>query len=442
VIAETLRKATSISRERVNLVFIFASASFFMQIPSFYGEDIVNARINYLDGEQTDFWGGMSTLVYAHIPSLGFRWQIWLVIFQISLTTAALNRILPIDNQTKKKRFVKYLAVYSAITFSSQMTRDGLMFSLLMFGFAKLISCLAEGISYKRIIWPLLIISFGMSFRPWLSLAILPMIFVILSINRIKINKWAVTSLIILVSLSPLTFEFTATRALQLNEGFPQQQVMMMDAAATYCYTTNTATGERARNALQVFSEDSNYSKIACQLFRPDTWLSLTKAINTSSKGFEVNFNLISPTDSARYKELESRWIEFIARDPVTYFQNKILFASKLFIASDSRNLTIFSADSPAMGVLGFYRLPYDIAITLHLFSFAFCTFMLLAIPIIRAFRAKKTEVLINQFTIYSLLSIMLWNSLSAIAYLGSNGRYTYSLSILIFVIYLSKKVK
>jgi hypothetical protein len=89
------RRTTSFAVEKVNSVLILSVAALFMQIPSFYGEDIVNARNNYLDGPRTDFWGGISTLIYAHVPDFGFRWQIWLAIFQITLTSIALNKTLP-----------------------------------------------------------------------------------------------------------------------------------------------------------------------------------------------------------------------------------------------------------------------------------------------------------------------------------------------------------
>ena len=63
-------------------IYLFAVLTLFTQLSSFYGEDIVNARNNFLVGEQTDFWGGMSTLIYASIPDFLFGWQIWLAIFQ------------------------------------------------------------------------------------------------------------------------------------------------------------------------------------------------------------------------------------------------------------------------------------------------------------------------------------------------------------------------
>ena len=63
---------------------------FLIQIPSYYGEDIVNARNNLLIGSKTDFWGGVSTLVYGYIPYLVVRCQILLALFQVLITTLSL----------------------------------------------------------------------------------------------------------------------------------------------------------------------------------------------------------------------------------------------------------------------------------------------------------------------------------------------------------------
>jgi hypothetical protein len=434
------RRTTSFAVEKVNSVLILSVAALFMQIPSFYGEDIVNARNNYLDGPRTDFWGGISTLIYAHVPDSGFRWQIWLAIFQITLTSIALNKTLPRVFHTKRKNIIKYVAIYSALTFGSQMTRDGLMFSLLIFGFAILNSMLNKHRPIKLIIWPILIICLAMSFRPWLSIAVLPLITMILKVNKIQFVKWATAGLVISITLTPLAFEYLAAKSLRLEKSFPQQQVMLMDVAATYCYTTNTQTGERAARVIQNFSDNPNYKSFVCQLYRPDTWLSLTKSINTSSSGFEADFKLIQTGNVKQYDELESKWLEIIIKDPVTYIQNKVLFASKLLIGSDSRDISILSAESTSTRILGIYKFAYDIAITLHLFSLFACILILFLIPTKRYLKNRNEGLYIDQYTIHILSSILIWNSLSAIAYIGSNGRYTYALSLLSLVLYLSHK--
>jgi CDP-diglyceride synthetase len=117
-----------------------------------------------------------------------------------------------------------------------------------------------------------------------------------------------------------------------------------------------------------------------------------------------------------------------------------MLFASKLLIGSDSRNISILSAESTSTRILGIYKFAYDIAITLHLFSLFVCILILFLIPAKRYLSNRNKSLSIDQYTIHILSSILIWNSLSAIAYIGSNGRYTYALSILSLVLYLSHK--
>lgn len=77
--------------------------------------------------------------------------------------------------------------------------------------------------------------------------------------------------LAISMAVAPFALGFLATKSLRLNQSFPEQQVMLMDTAATYCYTTNTATSLKAEKALMLFTSDPNYPKFACQVYRPDT---------------------------------------------------------------------------------------------------------------------------------------------------------------------------
>ena len=424
---------------KVNTILVFSIATFFLQIPSFYGEDIVNARSNYLTGDRTDFWGGVSTFAYSFIPNLGIRWQIWLAIFQIVLTSLALQKLLVTTNQKRITYLLKLFVIYSALVFGSQMTRDGLMFSLLIYGYAALDSALRNYKSVRVLIRPLLIICIAMSFRPWLSVAIIPILLIPFRRCNFKISRLAIVSITLLIAVAPLGIEFSAAKSLQLKKSFPEQQVLLMDSAATYCYTTNTETGIKAKEVLLLFTSDPNYPKFVCQLYRPDTWLSLTKAINTSSTGYEVEFRLIQPGDLDKYEALRSSWMKMIENDPVTYVQNKMLFANKLLIGSDSRNLSILSAETNAMKTLGIFRILYDVAITIHIYSFLAFILILFFLPISRYLKRKESGLVIDPVSINMIVAVGLWTFLSAIAYIGSNGRYTYALTILCLVIYFSK---
>jgi hypothetical protein len=433
-----LKKVKNFSKQRINAILFLSIATFFLQIPSFYGEDIVNARNNYLIGNRTDFWGGVSTVVYSFIPDLGFRWQIWLAMLQIVLTSLALQKLLVMKNQSRINYLIKLVVAYSALVFGSQMTRDGLMFSLLIFGYAAMDSALRNYKSARVLIVPLVIICMAMSFRPWLSIAIIPILLIPFRRYNLNLSRLTTALVIIFTSVAPLGIEFTAAKSLALKQSFPEQQVLLMDSAATYCYTTNTETGVKAQEALLLFTSDPSYPRFACQLYRPDTWLSLTKAINTSSAGYEVEFSLIQPGDSERYEALRSYWVKMIVNDPVTYIQNKMLFASKLLIGSDSRNISFLSADTNATKILGIFRILYDVAITIHIYSFLTFILILFSLPLYRYLKKKENGLIIDRVSINMMVAIVLWTSLSAIAYIGSNGRYTYALTILSLVIYVS----
>ena len=413
----------------------FAGLTFIFELDNFVGEDIVNARNNYTSGEKWDFWGGISTLFYAHIPSLGFRWQIWLGVFQLLICTIGLALILEKDVSKRNRIIPKMVITAFSLIFAAQMTRDGLMFSFLILGFGLLGEESFENLMNKRIISGLATISLAMSFRPWLSIAIIPLIFVHQRNRRIGTKK--VFTLIILLTWLPLLLELSAKEGLKLNESFPQQQVMIMDIAASYCYTNNPTTGKKARIALETFSSNPEFSSFACQIFRSDTWVSLTQKGNESPRRFISDFKLIRPDELLKYKDLESKWIQLIISDPVTYIQNRIMFLGKIVVGSDSRNISMLSAKSIPGALKGAYRAPYDLAVSLHLFSIISVFAYLFAIPIRRFLKGLNPAVMLDNLTLAILLSTGLWALTSSVAFIGSNGRYTYSITLLSLVLYI-----
>jgi hypothetical protein len=417
-------------------IYLFALATFFTQLPSFYGEDIVNARNNFLVGEKTDFWGGMSTVIYAYIPDFGFRWQIWLAIFQIALVAIGLHKMRNLGFRTKWFRYLSYLLSYSCFMLGSQMTRDGLMFSLLICGVGLLIAVTRKDSHKGFLVLSVLIICLALSLRPWISLALIPIVWII--IRERERRKLLALSFSLLLAVLPLSFEFIAAQGLGLKNSYPQQQVMLMDVASTYCYSNNLNSGLRAREALMIFPGGSSLADSACQFFRPDTWLSLTKNQNASTANLETDLWLISAGEAAAYKKLESSWIDLILHDPVTYIQNKVIFAGKLIIGSDTRSFGLSSTEFSISTLSALYKSPYDLAITLHLYSIIALMFWLFLIPLKRFLKFKTTDFYIDRAAVTLIFGALIWTILSAIAYIGSNGRYTYAYSLLALAVYFS----
>ena len=387
----TVSKTIKLVQKSFWPIYILAAATFFLQLPTFFGEDIVNARNNYLNGAKTDFWGGISTLVYSHVPSIAFRWQIWLAIFQVLITTTGLIKIIIPGWHNRWNLMIKIAIAYSALLFGSQMTRDGLMFSLLVFGYGSLKQIKSSNYSKSVLVGPILVITFAMSFRPWVSIAVIPIVLISFLDSTKKPSGKVAFGLAVIIAVTPLIMEISSTKILDLKESYPEQQVMLMDLAASYCYSNNRSSGAIAEQGLRIFTTDPNYPKFACQLYRPDTWISLTQSGNTSSAGIETDFWLIQAGDRKNYELAKSTWLKLIMTDPVTYLQNKMLFTGKLLIGSDSRNINFISAQTNSQKILAIYRIPYDIAISLHLYSILMCLLILLFWPFARFLRSKES---------------------------------------------------
>ena len=133
--------------------------------------------------------------------------------------------------------------------------------------------------------------------------------------------------------------------------------------------------------------------------------------------------------------DLRSTWLNLIISDPISYLQNKILFVGKLIIGSESRNLMVLSKEKTDEKLMAIYRIPYDIAISIHLFSIISIFVLFLLVPI-RNFTRKITPTIeLDRTVVAVFLSCFLWLGLSSIAYIGSNGRYMYSLTILAIIL-------
>lgn len=411
---------------------------FLIQIPGYYGEDIVNARNNLLTGSRTDFWGGVSTLIYGNIPDLVVRWQIWLALFQVSITTLSLIVLFNGHKSGRIRKFIEWGLIYISLVFASQMTRDGLMFSIILSSFALL--KISHKSKYPRtlLLSGLASLVFGMSFRPWLSLAAIPIAFAVASFSGWNLKRFHSIWISIGLVVTPLFIEQSAATALELNQSYPQQQVMIMDAAATYCFTNNYQTSLKAREVLQLFTSDLSFPDRACQFFRTDTWLSLTNSGTASSQNLKSDFWLIPAGNERQYIKLQKDWLQLVVKDPVSYLQNKSVFFTKLAIASDSRSFSISRAETTQEKISGVVKAPYELLIGLHFFSVAVTAILIFCIPAWKLFKGYTNALILEKFTLSVISSILLWTLLSSIAYIGSNGRYTYTITIIALVLLAS----
>ena len=444
-----IRGITSIF-SRIKRMQIFAVGLLFVILnfpASFAGSDIEGARNNFSNSYRIDFQGAVQTLTYGLVPNVVFLWSSWLLLLQILCTTIGLSfirRSLDLKESLKAKVVFGCL-VYITFALSSQGTRDGTMLSLVILGIGLYLESLRKK-SPQILVVSIFILLWAGSLRPWVSLAIPLFIF---SVSRLRTNSsltakihMSIGRLLVLVTFSVtcLLVEFTLDELLELESSYPEQQVMIMDLTAYYCLGNNIETAAQAESALSNFYKDEKFKMSICQFFRTDTWVSLRDSKYPSTSNLISNFSLIMPGEEALYKNVRDKWLNIIKNDPVGYLQAKHVFASKLLIGSDSREISLPNFKNSISGDLNDFQMtfrkvlmiPFQVVTSLHLLSSLVSNLFLFAILM----RKKPQWPNSTTQTVALLFAAnTVWLSLTAIAYIGSNARYLYLPSLLVFIL-------
>jgi hypothetical protein len=411
-----------------NVLVLFLCFTALARFPAKDGEDIVNARKNLSSAESIDFWGGMSSLVYGYMPNIFFDWRTLLVGFQLIAVYTGLKMLdAQLDSKLKKWLFVPLC--YLVFVFGAQTTRDGLLFSLVILAIGFMSKALQKS-QHLYMNLGILCLIVGSTLRPWMALGFSPFLaFYLLRSGRAKAKVGlAIFGLVI----SPIALDQSIVKFLELKPSYPQQQVMIMDLASSYCSSNNASTSTRSLIALSRFTSDKSFGEKVCNLYRTDTWVSLTKSIYPSSSHIDnSDFWLISPNDEESYSFVEAIWLQNIVSDPITYMQNKLNFMSKLIVGSDTRGFRFFAEVEVLKKLQGLYFFIYDLVVTFHLMSLGALFLMILLLMYFRKLSLNSRDFQITTEMIVCLLGASIWLFLSSIAYIGSNGRYTYTITLL-----------
>ena len=432
-------------------IITLAILTFFSSLPTYGGEDVANARENALSGSPIDFWGGISSLFYSRIPNYPFGWAENLLLFQTTITSVSLIMFAEV-NKNKSFKFKLFFIsfAYLALIFGSQQTRDGLMFSLACLSGALLFctrTITSKWVQNLSIAVGLALIVFAFSFRPWISFSY-SIIFAgwYYWKSRSKKMKKLVSAFIVLAALPSLSLsvELLARNIIDIRTIYPEQQVISMDLAAAYCWSTNPTTVRAAKDAISLMYTDNSPGTV-CESFKPINWIWFSRKPILENSAIPTTFTFLTEKNEQEYKKLRSQWIALILRDPATYIQNKYMFGSQVFIAGDSRYLRLFSSNYYSTSsridlidrLIGLFFLPWDVIITLHLLSMN-ASLILWITLLLKQYRNGKSRNLKND-VIY-VCSFFLWFGATVVAYIGDNGRYTYAASLaLLFSLFLYK---
>ena len=438
-----------------NIIVIISFSILIYKWPNTTGEDIQNARINYLSNFRNDFWGPVCSFIYGNFPDILFGWQTNLFLVQLLLSTFFILKIyvmwfpIPLKNVS-----IFYLTFsYFSLNFATTMTRDGLMFTLLLVAIYYSIKInLYEKYHVLNSSISIVFFILAFSIRPWMAVSCLFLIRYFFLINRsrsdVKFIRRFVGVFLVgsFFALTPYLLNVAIFNSLNFTRSYPEQQVILMDLSSTYCWSTNRETVLKAKSTLIYFYENNELPLDFCSQFRPNTWIWLSKDPNPfGTLTSTTKLKTIDVSSDANFEEIRFNWLKIIWTDPSTYLQIKLMQSSQLFIGGESFALSIFHQDTRDLSffsnsklfiyICDVLRLPWDLAISLH--GLSYCILFIFFVYLI--FSSFQITYFRNSVISAKLLTIIFfsaaWFILTTIAFIGDNGRYLYTGTILTYLL-------
>jgi len=437
------------TQKRLSLTILLLQA-FLQLIHSSPGEDIATARNSFLSGEKSDFLGAFAGKFYSLVPESPFDWSFNLMLLQSALVIGAL--LIFVKNLTlTRKHFLILLIVQSIfLSFGSQQSRDGTLFSFVLFGMALLNRKLQDYSSSRGHFYEFLSYSFiilGLSFRPWLSPAV-ALLLIAIKIRQQKPNVLKnIGSVAIFVTIlcAPILMEVSSSHFLKTASRFPFQLIIIHDLTSIACLAANTNSINAAIVGLSPVSNSKNLSSTLCQFYRPNTW----QAVANKNSEDNTTLNLIEPirltSTAEEFYALRSNWVSLLLSDIRSYLQIKSMLSSQVIFASQTKlsfNLNSEIAESIPSHLsklltllLKILSIPWSICSQLYVITPGM--FLILFF----AFKRRLTTLIDSRLTLYLILSsVILSLVLTVILFVSDNGRYLTPILLLCYLLLILPK--
>jgi len=209
---------------------------------------------------------------------------------------------------------------------------------------------------------------------------------------------------------------------MELEESYPEQQVMILDIASMVCLSADKSTQLDALKALDPISNSATLSRERlCGQFYPQSWASLTFYSNPNDPALRM----IGVHEKNTYEALRESWLELLASNPIDYLQIKVFQFSQLFLAGDS--IRVYPDTFKQ-----FFLLPYESIKALRLLSFAPTLLLISWLTFSSRFKA---EVRIRRSL---LITYLLSIGIVTVAFIGDNQRYISWLAMLILFSFIN----
>jgi hypothetical protein len=305
---------------------------------------------NLMSLERSDNWNFIVPFVYGQWPDFLGSWKTSLTVFQLLLFWLGMYLIFKDFQFDRLSAYIFFILFYVSTFFTANLFRDASLFALSALGIGFVFEAsrrksLRKYLYFSAGIVCLLLASM---FKPFysliLSLVLLNAISVIFSIKPRDIFKLVPVPVLILI------FSFTINNILsesfKLRSVYPEQQPIIMDLSAQYCWGTDPEQIAMAGNALKGLVKDKYPLRSLCSSLRPNSWDNLhnyPEKWQYSSPIKRITNEGNKDESDKLVSELINRWISLIITHPVDWLQVRLYFLGPTLFASNSFTANIVS---------------------------------------------------------------------------------------------------
>ena len=416
------------------LSFFIVAVAFLSRYPFSGAEDIANARENLLAGQRTDFWGSFSPWFFSQIASN--NWEILYGLLFASILVFSLALIFAFSLARASSRIsIAVLVTISYFTslFVFTFSRDSALLVFLTLAIGTFLFSYSRDGKSRFLLFSISLISMivAFTFRPWLSISTPFLLFSFFAISggHFKLRKASMALLYIALVVSPLLLDQFFHHKMKLVVSYPQQQVMIMDAASIACLSADETDSKRALSVLQPLSDYQPLKKIAlCSQFYPQSWASVV--FYGARDGEAAAIKMIDPGQSLKYSNFQRDWISLISSRIPSYVQTKLMLGSQFLLAGESPRFRPVTWKS-------ILQSPFEISKMVRLYSVLPVLLLIFFLLLRSKPHSRYREFLLSVSAFY-----FTFIAISTIAFIGDNQRYILPASIILYLLTVLRKLE
>ena len=413
---------------------------FFLSLLPFGNGGLEGDQRNLPSWDRHDNWNAIVPIVYGQWPNFFGSWRISLTIFQLLLYWLGIYLIFKNYKFNRITAFFFFVLFYLSTFFTANLFRDASLFALSILGVGFLFEANRRKKVGKKIyfITGILCLLLASMFKPFYSLIlniiILNSFLIIFSFKLKEIFK--VIPIFVLVFIFSFNLNSVVATSINLKEVYPQQQPVIMDLSAQYCWGTDPEQISLAGNALKGLVKEGYPLRSLCSSLRPDSWDNL--------HSYPEEWQYANPIQRITHEgnknesdklvsELINNWTSLIITHPVDWLQVRLYFLGPTLFASNSFTANIVSktSDSNQFTYLSkmwnLLLLPVLILDKFRITSIGF-GFILLALLYTNyrsiAFKSGNHNLKIKNTLLISFVTLTITLTFGTLVSVANNGRY------------------